>query len=795
MNGEFELRIVLIDDDEFERRTLKRSFEKADIKYLLKEFTNANEAWDDIVSDETDCLFIDYLLPDTNGLKLLKKIRSQNIMTPVVIVTSRGDEKIAVEIMKAGAADYIVKDRINSTNIQKITNSIIKIREAERQRRETELALKTSQLRLKEAQKIAKIGNWEYTFENNKMYWSDEMFEIFEVDPKTYKPDGEYFMKVFHPDDTVMIRESIDRAISGDVINLDLRLMLPNGGVKHVNFNAYFQYGEDDNYEKFVGTVQNINQRKLDEKELLEAKKTAEELGKAKETFLANMSHEIRTPMNAIIGFTNLLSKHNEDLTDEQIKYIKSIKTAGKNLLVLINDILDLSKIQSGKLKIEKVDFILKDILNDLIYLFKPKAEEKNIDLRFTIDPNIPDALIGDPGRLNQVLVNLFSNAIKFTSEGFVELNVSTVKTKGKRTTIAFEVTDTGIGIPKGKIESIFESFTQASSDTTRKFGGTGLGLTIVKNIVELQNGELFVESELGKGSKFRIELTFEEHNIREIVQKKGDVEKLEEAEYPKGLKVLMAEDNVMNQELAKAIFKDIGWNLDIADNGNIAIDKLKTGTYDIILMDIQMPELDGYEATQKIRNEFDPPICDIPIIAITAHALGTETQKCLDAGMNDYISKPFEVSVLINRVTALLVKGDKVKKDIAEKPAKLEQEKNTEGEVINLNYLFNVSGSNKSIIKNILSLVLSQTPERIGELKSFLANEDWKKLQELCHKMKSSYLIIGAVSLKNLVEIIEIDCRNNNFDEQKFSDLISEIEKLSLQAMDIINKEILKIS
>ncbi|MES2836464.1 MAG: response regulator [Bacteroidota bacterium] len=374
--------------------------------------------------------------------------------------------------------------------------------------------------------------------------------------------------------------------------------------------------------------------------ELLEAKKQLEESLMIKEQFLANMSHEIRTPMNAIIGFTSLVLK--SELTEEIRQFVRAIKTSGENLLVIINDILDFSKLESGKIIFEKIDFDINQLMATLVELMLPKANEKKIKLISSISENIPRCLVGDPTRLNQILINLLSNAIKFTSVGEVRITITTIKEDDINVELEFKVCDTGIGIPEESQSKIFLSFTQGANDTSRKFGGTGLGLTICKQLIEGQGGHISVSSKVNQGSCFSFRLNFQKSEKENIAEIDADIENDNNVSL-EGIKVLLVEDNLLNQILAKKVLTNWKCNITIADNGLIAISKLEKEDFDLILMDIQMPEMNGYETTTHVRKKLPAYKNTIPIIAMTAHAFAGEVEKCKSLGMNDYISKPFD--------------------------------------------------------------------------------------------------------------------------------------------------------
>jgi len=385
-----------------------------------------------------------------------------------------------------------------------------------------------------------------------------------------------------------------------------------------------------------------------------EAKEKAEESTKLKEAFLANMSHEIRTPMNAIIGFSDILYKGK--LEEKEREYVKTIKSAGENLLTIINDILDISKIEAGMMTFEEHTFSVKEIFKSLNVMLMSKAEEKNLGLFFSCDDNVPNNLFGDPTRLTQIIINLVGNAIKFTTKGNVNIRAKIIKStfennKDGDTIVEFLVQDTGIGISKDKIEHIFERFRQAESHTTRKYGGTGLGLSIAKQLVELQGGKLSVESEFNVGSIFKFHIPYKKSvevlSTTEVTAEKYDMEKLSK------LNILLVEDNRLNVKLILSLFSEYNLQLEVAENGSVGIEKLKENHFDIVLMDMEMPVMNGYEAATCIRNDMKS---EIPIIAMTAHAMSGERERCLSLGMNDYISKPINANLLFEKIYELTI-------------------------------------------------------------------------------------------------------------------------------------------
>jgi signal transduction histidine kinase len=366
--------------------------------------------------------------------------------------------------------------------------------------------------------------------------------------------------------------------------------------------------------------------------------RTAAAASEAKSQFLAHMSHEIRTPLNGIIGIADILAQ--TSLTNEQAVYVQTIEKSGDALLSIINDILDFSKIEARKLELESIDFSLNEICESLGNIFIAQLKDKNLKYTFKLDPNIPKYLNGDPLRIKQILLNLISNSLKFTSQGGIHIDVRCLQNQPS-ILLEFTVSDSGIGIPQNKIQSLFEAFTQVDSSTTRKYGGTGLGLQITKRLIELMGGEIRVESQLNEGSTFifTVNLAAGSPTVTQTVERNTGHAPIAQK------RILVAEDNQTNQIVISAMLKRLGYEFDICSNGQEAINALNTSTYSIVLMDCQMPIVDGFQATRNIRQQQN--IKSTPIIALTAGVTDQEKKECFDAGMNDFLSKPIKLGLL----------------------------------------------------------------------------------------------------------------------------------------------------
>jgi len=541
------------------------------------------------------------------------------------------------EMIGALSDNFIEIKQLNATLEERVAERTRTLQERERQ--------------LLDAQRVARLGF--YVLDVTSGVWSSSavMDELFGIDGD-YPRDVEGWLDIVSPQDREVMRDYFLLKVISEKKPFDRQYRIIRHTDRHerwVHGLGALQMDEHGVPVTMFGTIQDITERKLAEEALQQAKATADEASAAKSEFLANMSHEIRTPMNGIIGMSDLLL--NSELTEEQHRYAEVVSSCGKNLLAIINDILDLSKIEARRLELEQADFDLQSVLDDTLEMLMPLAHDKGLAMHCTVAPEVPRQLRGDPGRLRQIIINLVGNALKFTFRGRVDIDVGLEAQESHHATLRFQVKDTGIGIPGNRLDGIFSSFVQVDGSTTRKYGGTGLGLSISRQLVGLMGGTIGVESTEGTGSTFWFTVRLALRPATAAAQPADGTEASVIRPRPslpaspgRRERILVAEDNPTNQMVALAILHKFGYRADAVTDGREAIRALQRTPYDLVLMDCQMPEMDGYEAAAVIRSPHSAVLNhEVPIIAITAHVLREERERCRAAGMNDYLAKPIQ--------------------------------------------------------------------------------------------------------------------------------------------------------
>ncbi len=502
-----------------------------------------------------------------------------------------------------------------------------------------------------------------------------------------------------------------------------------------------------------------VSEQKRLENELRKAQRQAEASIQAKERFLATMSHEIRTPLNAVLGLSHLLNE--TALGDEQAEYVQGISAAADALLSLVNDILDFARIKADKLAFESIPFQLAELLHDLVLVLRPRAEAKGIELHLELDPSVPDELVGDPHRLRQVLINLVSNAVKFTEEGSVTVHViPALGGEGDTVKLQFEVADTGVGIPPEQHKRIFESFTQARSDDARNEGGSGLGLAIVKELVEGQGGDVSVSSKEGHGARFVVTLPFQRGTALVSEPKPEGYADL------CGLHVLLAEDIAANQFVATRMLERWGVTVTLAENGREAVEQVahQPDVFDLVLMDLQMPEMDGIAATRAIREELE--LAELPIVALTASVLAQQRNEVLAAGFDEFILKPFDPVHLSHRIAFLTGR-------VAE----------AERQPVNRAALERYALGDPTFIKELASLFFREVPGKVKALSEAAAAGQWEEVWTLAHQSKSQAAYVGAEVLAEALAEIERLARGNHPE-----DAVTEAKRAEALCRDVEN-------
>ncbi|HCI52779.1 MAG TPA: hypothetical protein DE312_05595 [Gallionella sp.] len=522
------------------------------------------------------------------------------------------------------------------------------------ERHRAEDALHEVSERLALATQAGGVGVWDWDVVNNTLTWDDQMFTLYGLQRDQFSGAAEAWSSAILPEDTAQAQACVQNALANNEnYDTEFRVRWPDGTIRNIRALASVKFDAAGKPLRMTGTNWDITELKQSQQALQRAKEVAESMAQSKSEFLANMSHEIRTPMNAVIGLSEL-ALDSADPAEKQ-SHLQQINESSRSLMGILNDILDLSKIEANQLSIEKIQFNIYELIDSIQRIFTLSTVENDIEFNVVRDTDIHQLLLGDPLRLRQILTNLLGNAFKFTQKGLVTLKVSQIENAADSTTLRFSVKDNGIGMSPVQISALFQPFSQADSSISRRFGGTGLGLTISRNLAQLMGGDIKVESQTGAGSTFSVELTFNKVQVNEHQRRQSDKappELREIAHALRGKHVLLTEDNRINQLVASKMLEKIGLLVDIASNGEEAIQRLQEKTYDIVLMDIQMPVMDGLEATRLIRQ--DARFIRLPIVAMSAGVTLDEKSACDKAGMTGFVAKPINSTELINKLVEL---------------------------------------------------------------------------------------------------------------------------------------------
>ncbi|MCC7224540.1 MAG: response regulator [Chitinophagales bacterium] len=915
------ISILLVEDNQADARLVDIYLnECTGLSYGLKHIVRIAEAETLRRSGyQPNVILLDMSLPDSSGLESIEKIAAIfGNESAIIVLTGMDDQTMGLKAVQASAQDYLEKDSLNPTILQR---SILYA--AERKRLQAQIEKTANELRrsedyLLQAQNIAKMGSYELLLSTRQMYWSGPVYALLQCEYKAKPtlddylacmPDmdrpkvestlhqsqlkkGQHVMvehRIISPDQLntsyiIMQGEVVETAekqlkiigtiqdvtdhkyakelllqseeryrtifeqsqdsifivanngkfiefnkpvlqligytadelryininqlytdlslarlcekqlaANGKVKDFELQLRRKDGTIIDCLLNAALWYSIDGSIRGFHGIIRDITTQKRAQG-LVKAKEVAEQSAKMREQFLANMSHEIRTPMNVVIGMTHLLE--NTRLNEKQKEYLTALKVSSDNLLKLINSVLDLSKIESGKLELEKHSFSLNALVKELLQTYRFKAREKGINLFNQMDADIPETIIGDSVRLHQILSNLISNAIKYTDKGEVLLKCELIDENDYHCNIKFSVCDTGIGIAPDKHQRIFDTFVQAGEETTRLFGGTGLGLSIVRKLIELHQSTIHIDSDIGRGAIFSFTIQFDRrhadsypsnrielstHNYQQLNANRENANPPTIQRRTENLSILLVEDHQLNQIVATDLLKK--WSptaqIDIAGNGQEAIIALRKKNYDVVLMDISMPVMDGYEATEYIRKEMPPPAQHVPIIAMTAHAFDKNAERCFEVGMNEFVSKPINPTILYNKLAHTLANiPAATDQSIAANNDTLSDDK-TEAKtnrLINLDYLESLTGGDDEIKQIMLETLVQDLPGEIIQLETDAQNEQWNALKASAHKLKSTCAYMGLEDSVELARVIE----KNAWEETDLLDIPELVQQLA---------------
>lgn len=618
----------------------------------------------------------------------------------------------------------------------------------ELRRQDAEQQLLESKEKLESVFKEMSDAIWSINAEDfSLIFITPSVVDLYGYPISDWEKDTQLWIKVVHPDDQPIIDKCFEDLTNNGEFNREYRIYTKDGSLKWVK-NRAKKVVEDNGRVRIDGAISDVSIEKENLFKVEEAKKIAEQASLAKDEFLANMSHEIRTPLNAIVGFSEMLE--NTPLTENQKKHIDVISVASKNLMNVLNDVLDTSKLEAGVIQLEKRKTNIKEVVENVVSLYASIAHAKKVKTSISIDSDVPKLVFADQTRLSQILSNLVNNAIKFTEKGKVALHVEVLSRQKDRKTLRFIVKDTGIGIPKNKQIEIFDRFIQAESSTTRKYGGTGLGMSIVKSLVALHNGEINLTSEEGKGTTITVDITFTIAAGKQIKQQSMQKMVINNQLF-KGYTFLIVEDNKFNQLLVESILTQYGATLDFAGDGLEAIEKVKSNSYDLIIMDLQMPNMDGTQATKILIEELK---IKTPIIACSAHSIKSEKEDCIALGMKDYIPKPFKKELLIDTISHYIL-NEKVYHTEPESSSSELLADNVETCLLRLK-----EENGVALLHAMVPIYLEHIPKDIQVISDNLIKKDWIELERIIHKLAGSLSSIYFTNGSHFAKEISADIK-----------------------------------